>query len=135
MIRRESLSDDDFRQSLIDGKEEDSGDDQHTAFGITLPLLTTSTGEKFGKSAGNALWLDPERTSPFELYQVSTRDASLEVTLSSCPLPQFLLNSADADVKKYLQMLTFVPLEEIEATMAQHQVHMALASKLPYESS
>jgi len=41
------------------------------AYGITTPLLTTSTGEKFGKSAGNAVWLDPELTSVFDFYQVS----------------------------------------------------------------
>lgn len=70
MIRREALSDEDFRRSLIDGKEETPAKEQTSAFGITLPLLTTSTGEKFGKSAGNAVWLDPEQTSPFELYQV-----------------------------------------------------------------
>ncbi|KAK9899367.1 tyrosyl-tRNA synthetase [Cystobasidium minutum MCA 4210] len=102
MIRREALSDEDFRQSLLEGKEESLTKEQTSAFGITLPLLTTSTGEKFGKSAGNAVWLDPEQTSPFELYQ-------------------FLLKSTDADVKKYLQMLTFVPLDEIDATMAEHQ--------------
>ena len=39
------------------------------AFGITFPLLTTSSGEKFGKSAGNAVWLDPARTSPYQFYQ------------------------------------------------------------------
>lgn len=70
MIRREALSDEDFRQSLLEGKEESLTKEQTSAFGITLPLLTTSTGEKFGKSAGNAVWLDPEQTSPFELYQV-----------------------------------------------------------------
>lgn len=41
--------------------------------GFTVPLLTTASGEKFGKSAGNAVWLDPEMTSTFELYQVSRR--------------------------------------------------------------
>lgn len=41
-----------------------------TAYGLTTPLLTTSTGEKFGKSAGNAVWLDPKLTSVFEFYQV-----------------------------------------------------------------
>lgn len=40
------------------------------AYGITTPLLTTSTGEKFGKSAGNAVWLDPNLTSVFDFYQV-----------------------------------------------------------------
>lgn len=41
------------------------------AFGVTTPLLTTSSGEKFGKSAGNAIWLDPTLTSVFDFYQVS----------------------------------------------------------------
>lgn len=41
-----------------------------SAFGLTTPLLTTSTGEKFGKSAGNAVWLDPKLTSIFDFYQV-----------------------------------------------------------------
>jgi len=45
-----------------------SGDDP--AYGVTMPLLTTAAGEKFGKSMGNAVWLDPARTSPFEFYQV-----------------------------------------------------------------
>jgi tyrosyl-tRNA synthetase len=43
---------------------------EHTAFGVTIPLLLTSTGEKFGKSAGNAIWLDDKMTSPYEFYQV-----------------------------------------------------------------
>ena len=46
-------------------------DAESPAYGVTLPLLTTSSGEKFGKSAGNALWLDPSLTSPLHLYQVS----------------------------------------------------------------
>lgn len=46
-------------------------DAQQPAYGLTFPLLTTSNGEKFGKSAGNAVWLDPSMTSPFEFYQVS----------------------------------------------------------------
>lgn len=68
MIRREGLSQEQLVKETADtvaskGKE--------PAFGLTLPLLTTSSGEKFGKSAGNAVWLDPEMTSPFEFYQVS----------------------------------------------------------------
>ena len=43
----------------------------NTPMGFTTPLLTTSSGEKFGKSAGNAIWLDKERTSTFDFYQVS----------------------------------------------------------------
>lgn len=47
-------------------------------FGLTVPLLTTSAGEKFGKSAGNAIWLDEDRTSPMELYQVSSPMPALQ---------------------------------------------------------
>lgn len=43
--------------------------DEHRPMGFTVPLLTTSSGEKFGKSAGNAIWLDKDMTSPFDLYQ------------------------------------------------------------------
>lgn len=46
------------------------GDDDGLVFGLTIPLMTTASGEKFGKSAGNAVWLDAAMTSPFELYQV-----------------------------------------------------------------
>ena len=46
-----------------------------SAYGLTTPLLTTSTGEKFGKSAGNAVWLDPKLTSVFEFYQVCREKA------------------------------------------------------------
>ncbi|KIX00438.1 tyrosine-tRNA ligase [Rhinocladiella mackenziei CBS 650.93] len=70
--------------------------------GITVPLLTTASGEKFGKSAGNATWLSPEMTSIFELYQ-------------------FFLRSADADVEKYLKLFTFMPLSEIGEVMNEHE--------------
>lgn len=71
-------------------------------FAITWPLMTTSAGEKFGKSEGNAVWLTADRTKPFDFYQ-------------------FWLRSEDADVKRYLQRLTFLPLSEIDALMAQHE--------------
>lgn len=45
------------------------GEQEDPAYGVTMPLLTTAAGEKFGKSAGNAVWLDPSMTSPFEFYQ------------------------------------------------------------------
>jgi tyrosyl-tRNA synthetase len=51
--------------------DEETKDVDDPAFGVTFPLLTTSSGEKFGKSAGNAIWLDPKMTSPFDVYQVS----------------------------------------------------------------
>lgn len=71
------------------------------AFGITFPLVTTSSGEKFGKSAGNAVWLDPARTSPYRFYQ-------------------YWLQTEDADVKKFLGFFSFLPWEEIEAIAAEH---------------
>ena len=50
---------------------------QKKPMGFTVPLLTTSSGEKFGKSVGNAIWLDGEMTSPFDLYQVTTARAKI----------------------------------------------------------
>lgn len=47
-----------------------AGELEDPAYGVTMPLLTTAAGEKFGKSAGNAVWLDSSMTSPFEFYQV-----------------------------------------------------------------
>ncbi|KAH9843254.1 Tyrosyl-tRNA synthetase C-terminal domain [Teratosphaeria destructans] len=69
--------------------------------GLTVPLLTTASGEKFGKSAGNALWLDRSMTSSFDLYG-------------------FLLRSSDEDVARYLRLFTFIPLQQIAATMSEH---------------
>jgi tyrosyl-tRNA synthetase len=72
------------------------------AFGLTIPLLTTASGEKFGKSAGNAVWLDPARTSVSDFYQ-------------------FFYRAPDADVRKYLSLLTLVPRERIDEVMAAHE--------------
>ena len=69
---------------------------QKTAFGLTFPLITTSEGIKMGKTHKGAVWLDPERTSPYEYYQ-------------------FWVNTDDKDVKRFLSLFTFLPLEEIEA--------------------
>ena len=68
---------------------------QVQAYGITFPLLTTASGEKFGKSEGNAVWLDPEKTSPYNLYQ-------------------FWIRTDDRDVVRYLKYFTFLPVEDIE---------------------
>lgn len=68
-----------------------------------MPLITTDSGDKYGKSAQNAVWLNPERTSPFELYQ-------------------FLIRTEDADVEKLLKMFTFLSLPEIAQLMKKHQV-------------
>lgn len=68
------------------------GKDAHA---MTITLLTDAQGNKMGKTAGNAVWLDPEKTSPFDFYQ-------------------YWRNVADADVLKCIRMLTFLPLDEIE---------------------
>ena len=65
------------------------------AFAMTITLLTDSQGKKMGKTAGNAVWLDPNKTSPFEFYQ-------------------YWRNVDDADVLKCIRMLTFLPLEQID---------------------
>jgi tyrosyl-tRNA synthetase len=67
-----------------------------TAFGITFPLITTSSGAKMGKTASGAVWLDPKRTSPYDYYQ-------------------FWVNTDDRDVSRFLALFTFLPMEEIEA--------------------
>lgn len=65
------------------------------AYGLTIPLMLKSDGTKFGKSAGNAIWLDPEKTTPYEFYQ-------------------FWINQQDTDVPKFLKYFTFLSKEEIE---------------------
>uniref|UniRef100_A0A3Q2XSR9 Tyrosine--tRNA ligase n=1 Tax=Hippocampus comes TaxID=109280 RepID=A0A3Q2XSR9_HIPCM len=70
-------------------------------YGLTLPLVTSTTGDKLGKTAGNAVWLNRDRTSPFELYQ-------------------FFLRQPDASVE-YLKLFTFLPLAEVESLMAQQR--------------
>ncbi|MCR5726269.1 MAG: tyrosine--tRNA ligase [Lachnospiraceae bacterium] len=67
------------------------GKDAHC---MTITLLTDSQGKKMGKTAGNAVWLDPEKTSPFEFYQ-------------------YWRNVGDADVMKCIKLLTFLPMEQI----------------------
>ena len=73
-------------------------------YALTMPLVTDAQGNKFGKSEGNALWLDKEKTSSYELYQ-------------------FLLNSDDACVITYLKRLTFLSPEEINEIEARHLEH------------
>ncbi len=67
---------------------------QVTAFGITFPLITTSSGEKMGKTAKGAVWLDPDRTSPYEYYQ-------------------YWVNTDDRDVARFLALFTFLPMGEV----------------------
>ena len=80
------------------------------AYGFTIPLITKADGSKFGKSAGNAIWLDPTLTSPYEFYQ-------------------FFYNTQDADVIKFLKYFTFLSREEIEnlETSVQEEPHLRKA--------
>ncbi|CAK5265749.1 unnamed protein product [Mycena citricolor] len=73
------------------------------AFGLTTPLLTTAAGVKFGKSAGNAVWLDPELTSIFNFYQ-------------------YFVRTADTEVEKYLKLLTLMSWQDINDTMEAHKL-------------
>lgn len=76
-----------------------------TAYALTLPLIVDkATGKKFGKSEGNAVWLDPEKTSPFEFYQ-------------------FWLNASDESVGDYLKLFTLLSDEEIEETLNEQELH------------
>ena len=72
------------------------------AYGVTCPLLLDSTGKKFGKSEGNALWLDANKTTPYEMYQ-------------------YFLNTNDDDVEKFLKILTLLTMDEIDAIVSQHR--------------
>jgi tyrosyl-tRNA synthetase len=65
------------------------------AYGITFPLIMTADGRKMGKTEKGAVWLDPQRTSPYEYYQ-------------------FWINTDDRDVKRFLALFTFLPMEEIQ---------------------
>ncbi|MDR4948892.1 tyrosine--tRNA ligase [Neobacillus cucumis] len=87
-------------------------DEESKAFGLTIPLVTKADGTKFGKTEGGAVWLDPEKTTPYEFYQ-------------------FWINTADADVVKYLKYFTFLSHEEIESLeqSVQEEPHLRKAQK------
>ena len=72
------------------------------AYAFTMPLILDANGNKFGKSEGNALWLDKDKTSSYEIYQ-------------------YLINSSDDKVEEYLKVYTFLSKEEIESLMKKHQ--------------
>jgi tyrosyl-tRNA synthetase len=89
-----------------------------SAFAFTMPLVTKADGTKFGKSAAGAVWLDPKKTSPYAFYQ-------------------FWLNTADADVIKFLKLFTFLQQGEIERLEVetcerpeQRQAHKKLAQEV-----
>lgn len=68
---------------------------------MTIPLMMDASGKKFGKSEGNAIWLDAKKNSPYFVYQ-------------------YFLNSADADVEKFLRAFTLLEISEIETIVAKH---------------
>lgn len=88
--------------NILSGVELIRRKDGKEAFALTCPLVTDANGKKFGKSEGNAVWLSPEKTSPFEFYQ-------------------FWLNQADAKVEEYLKMYTFLSLPEISTLVEMHK--------------
>ncbi len=75
-----------------------------TAYAFTMPLILDSTGKKFGKSEGNALWLNKEKTSAYEIYQ-------------------YLINTDDAKVCEYLKVFTFLTKEQIEEIISNQKEH------------
>ena len=85
---------DDQWSNIIAGVELVRRKEAKPVYGLTFTLLTKSDGKKMGKTAGGALWLDPEKTSPYEFYQ-------------------YWRNVDDADVEKCLALLTFLPMEEV----------------------
>ena len=72
------------------------------AYGLTFPLLSTAGGQKMGKSEGNAIWIDPDKTSPYLFYQ-------------------YWMQTEDADVDRFLRLFTFLDLGEIEQLSAAHR--------------
>ncbi|KAJ1944249.1 tyrosyl-tRNA synthetase [Kickxella alabastrina] len=100
LIHRMPFGQDKNDTGVITPRGRDSADD---AYGLTIPLLTTASGEKFGKSAGNAIWLDESKTSAFDIYQ-------------------FFVKTADTDVEKFLKLFTLLPISEISRVMAEHQL-------------
>lgn len=72
------------------------------AFGITLPLITNEAGDKFGKSGGEAVWLDDGKTSPYSLFQ-------------------FFIRQPDSEVEKLLKLFTFMPMNDIQDMLERHR--------------
>ncbi len=88
------LGGDDQWSNMIAGVELVRKKSQESAYAMTCTLLTNSEGQKMGKTVNGALWLDPEKTSPYEFYQ-------------------YWRNVNDADVEKCLKLLTFIPMDEV----------------------
>lgn len=106
---------DDQWSNIIAGVELIRRKESQPAYGLTFTLLTKSDGQKMGKTAGGALWLDAEKTSPYDFYQ-------------------YWRNIDDADVEKCLALLTFLPMEEVRRLGALRDAAINEAKKvLAYE--
>lgn len=109
------LGGDDQWSNMIAGVELIRKKERKPAFAMTCTLLTNSEGQKMGKTAKGALWLDPEKTTPYEFYQ-------------------YWRNVADSDVEKCLSLLTFVPMNEVRRLSALKDAQINEAKKvLAYE--
>lgn len=87
------------------------------AYCLTFPLLTTARGEKMGKTAAGAVWLDAERTSPYDFYQ-------------------YWINTDDRDVRKFLALFTFLPMDEVERLGAAQGAELNASKEvLAYEAT
>jgi len=76
-------------------RSRENEEEEINVFGMTMPLITKADGSKFGKTAGGAIWLDPEKTTPYEFYQ-------------------FWINADDRDVMKFLRYFTFLEEDELD---------------------
>ena len=106
---------DDQWSNMLAGADLIRRKERKAAFAVTFTLLTTSEGKKMGKTQKGAVWLDENKTSPYEFYQ-------------------YWRNTADADVEKCLKLLTFLPLDEIAALCAHRDERINRAKEvLAYE--
>jgi len=84
---------------------------QDTVYGITFPLITTSSGNKMGKTAKGAVWLDENKTKPYDYYQ-------------------YWINTDDADVARFLALFTFLPMTEIQEVKKYHGEDLNMAKTI-----
>ncbi len=109
------LGGDDQWSNILGGIDLNRRKDRRQVYGMTFTLLTNSEGKKMGKTADGAVWLDPEKTSPYDFYQ-------------------YWRNVDDADVCKCMKLLTFVPMDEIrEYEKLEGSALNAVKEKLAYE--
>lgn len=88
--------------NLVTGHELISRVVDKSVYGLTLPIITNEEGDKFGKTAGNAVWLNGNKTSPFSFYQ-------------------FFVRVPDSEVENLLKLFTFLPLKQINEIMTAHR--------------